>query len=179
MTATDPFTTPVEAEREARVKQVNDLLAYAAHDHHFYNPYLGDDPLIVMERHAASVLYASQAATAHAMLAVRDELADIAASLRQLAAMPAAVQWVGDNLTAAGQSVQDGLTGLASEVHDLRSAVEAGDSAADAVDAVALAVNALAGAVDYLAEPRPRWWHRWFRREPAELDEAMNAAPNT
>lgn len=140
----DSFTTPAEAEREARIKQAHDMLAYAAHDHHFYNPYLDDDlPAVVHERHAASVLYASQAATAHAMLAVRDELADIAASLRTLAADGAAL----------GQ-IAEGVTQLGDVACDVHTAVEFyGGTATDVLS------NIATEALD-----RPRWWQFRLRR---------------
>ncbi|MGI5288001.1 hypothetical protein ACQEVF_32315 [Nonomuraea polychroma] len=165
---TDPFTTPAEAEREARVKQAHDMLAYAANAQHFYNPYMNDNlPAVVHERHAASVLYASQAATAHAMLAVRDELADIAGSLRTLAALPAAAQHL-------AEQVKDGLENVTNEMFDLRSDLEKASGPTDsAIRDVALTVHELTDAVLRLHEPQPRWWQRRRRKLRKQADDVL------
>ncbi|MFB4275697.1 hypothetical protein ACBJ59_10430 [Nonomuraea sp. MTCD27] len=168
MTTADPFTTPDEADREACAEQANDLLAYAAHDHHFYNPYLDDDlPAIIMERHAASVLYASQAATAHATLAVHANLDRIAAALEAMAKTPAAIQLLADHVSALEDTLGGGLAELVEAVH--KHSLGVSDDQCEIVKAINGHADTVCDAVGNVAEviDRVRWWQwrrRWFNR---------------
>ena len=134
MTA-DPFTTPAEAEREAVVQQARDLLSRAENADHY--PFAG----------AVGAIKNALVAQGLATLAVRDELADIASSLRTLAALPSEVR----ELTAT-----------------LDQGVEFADSAAAAAGATASAMQDLAEFVD-----RPRWW-QWRRRHRLGNSSALN-----
>lgn len=167
----DPFTTPAEAEREARVEQAKALLADAANKDRFYeNSSMYDEqPRYALRKgdNAATAMYAAQAATAHAVLGVVDQLADIATSLRTLARTPYAVQQLAQHVSVTGKAVQDRLADLGNEVHDLTATVDQGvefaDSAVSSIASVAVTVHELTDAVLRLSEPRPRWW-QWSRR---------------
>jgi len=130
-------------------------------------------------------MYAAQAATAHAMLAVRDELADIAASLRALAATPTTVA----NMALAVNAVQETLTELGNDVCDVRTAITDSTAAAvDTGDSLTDAIRDLANVID-----RPRWWQWRLRRSlrraadvlefrlellrPVEVDEPGDGKP--
>jgi hypothetical protein len=163
MTTIDPFTTPAEAERAARAKQAQYLLAWAADSRNFCTPYT-DDQKVLYDKDAATAMYAAQAAAAHAMLAVRDELADIAGSLRTLAAMPTAMQNVADHVSALDDTIGGGLAELTEAVHkhglglsdDQCAIVEALRAHGEVVD------SAVFGVADVM--DRPRWWQlrrRW------------------
>ncbi|HEY9373149.1 hypothetical protein [Streptomyces sp.] len=172
MTAIDPFTTPVEAEREARANQAESLLANAAHEDRFFDCY-GTQPSTLRKDEAATALYAAQAATAHALLSVRDELADIAGTLRLLAKTPAAIQWLADHVTAEGALLQKELEDTRGEVIGLRSSVEAaGQPIASAIGDLTAAVDAFGQA----AEPRPRWWQWRIRRALRAAAEPQETA---
>ena len=172
MTAIDPFTTPVEAEREARANQAESLLANAAHEDRFFDCY-GTQPSTLRKDEAATALYAAQAATAHALLAVRAELADIATSLRTIAALPSAIDRLASHVTAESTRLQAELRDTRAEVIGLRSSVEAaGQPIASAIGTLTAAVDALGQA----AEPRPRWWQWRIRRALRAAAEPQETA---
>ncbi|MFI7470538.1 hypothetical protein [Nonomuraea sp. NPDC049646] len=157
MTA-DQFTTPAAPAEQAKV-----LLSYAADDSHFFDSFGTHLPLLRGEKHTSTAMYAAQAATAHAMLAVRDELADIAASLRTLAAMPSAINTLAAHMNALDDTVGGGLAEIADAVHkhslgasdDQCAIVEAINTHGETVD------SAISDVID--AMDRPRWW-QWRRR---------------
>lgn len=177
MTATDPFATPAEAEREARVEQAKALLADAANKDRFYenSSMFDEQPRYALRKgdNAATAMYAVQAATAHAVLGVVDQLAvnanldRIAAALETLARTPYAVQQLAQHVSVTGKAVQDRLADLGNEIHDLTATVDQGvefaDSAVSSIASVAVTVHELTDAVLRLSEPRPRWW-QWSRR---------------
>ncbi|MFI6296681.1 hypothetical protein ACIBEJ_34185 [Nonomuraea sp. NPDC050790] len=145
----DPFTTPVEAEREARIQQARDRLdAATAH-------------ISVYSSNAASLNYVEGARAVrdalvgqgHAMLAIHAELADIAGSLRTLAALPGAVQ--------------EALSDLGNDVCEVHSAIGDGTAVVvDTGDSLTDAIRDLADVVD-----RPRWWKFWrSRQRPVQSD---------
>src|ERR1044072_9336978 len=109
MTAIDPFTTPAQAEQEARAKQAQDFLALAMTPESLVTLEYSESTTRLSYENGIQAVRDAIVGEGYALLSVRDELADIAASLRTLTALPGAVQWVGDNLSAAGEAVQDGL----------------------------------------------------------------------
>jgi hypothetical protein len=102
-----------------------------------------------------------------AMLAVHDELADIATSLRLLAKTPFEIGQLAKHVAAAGQVVKGGLAEVSGEIHDLTATVDQGvefaDSAGSAVHGVSVTVHELTDAVLLLGEPRPPRWWQWRR----------------
>jgi hypothetical protein len=148
MTAIDPFTTPAEAERAARTRQARDFLALAMRPEHVSTE--GWDQLGGYRRNYSNGVQAMRDAMVgqgYALVAVQAELADIADSLRTLAALPAAVQRVGDSVTAAAETTDLGLSEIASAVRDV------------------------AQAVDDHTEARRRWWRRWLGRQSDDAGE--------
>ena len=160
MTAIDPFTTPAEAEREARVKQAHALLD-RAQDASTRTINYNDG--VVQHGESVAALRDALVGQGHALLSVRDELADIAGSLRKLTALPGAVQWVGDHLSALDDTVGGGLAELTEAIHKHGNSVD--DSSSAIVDAIRahgeVLDSAVFGAVDVM--DRPRWW-QWRRR---------------
>ncbi|MEU6710044.1 hypothetical protein ABZ897_01080 [Nonomuraea sp. NPDC046802] len=160
-------TTPAEAEREARVKQAQDSLALAAGVEHLstYNYDTGRRSY----KGGVEAMRDALVGQGHALLAVRDELADIAEALRTLAAVPSAIGHLTDHVEA-------GLAEVCGEIHELTATVEQGlefaDSTASATGSVAVALHELTDAVLRLSDPRPpRWWQFRLRRalRPADL----------
>ena len=148
MTAIDPFTTPAEAEREGHVKQVHDLLDRAHGVQHVVKSSYDGKSYHYNYGGGVKALLDAAVGQGYALMAVRDELADIAASLRTLAAAPTAVA----NVALAVNAVQETLTELGNDVCDVHTAIEEGSkTVADALDNVAEVID------------RPRWW-QWRRR---------------
>lgn len=155
MTAIDPFTTPAEAERAGRAKQAQDMLAHASDvkDLSTYNYDTGRRSY----KGGVEAMRDAMVGQGYALLAVRDELADIAGSLRTLAALPSAINLLASHVATESALLQQELSDTRAEVADLRSSVEVGGvPIAIAIGSVAAAVDALSEAV----EPRPRWWQR-------------------
>jgi hypothetical protein len=178
--STEIPTTPGTPAEQAKA-----LLAYAANDRHFYEPITWDGSRMARLRGdecSETAMYAAQAATAHALLAVVGELAALRADLQQqaaatredLAGIAAEVSDLAtaltEPLTAVSGSV-DGLTGQVEAVHD---AVEEG-------------LDVVADTMTLLFDRRPRlWWLRlrsWRTRRHATrpdigdgVDTAVGAA---
>jgi hypothetical protein len=160
MTA-DQFTAPAAPAEQAKA-----LLADAAHAERFYSPYLDDSHRVLQKLDAGTAQYAAQAATAHAMLAVAEELAGLRAELRQAVGAPredlfqlaSAVR--GLAAAVATSAAQDADTAAA--VRDLAATLDQGvefaDTAAAATDSIATSMHDLLDVID-----RPRWW-QWRRR---------------
>lgn len=184
MTATDPFATPAEAEREARVEQAKALLADAANKDRFYeNSSMYDEqPRYALRKgdNAATAMYAVQAATAHAVLGVVDQLADIATSLRTLARTPYEIQQLAKHVSVTGKAVQDRFADLGNEIHDLCATVDQGvefaDSTAAATASISVSMHDLTDAVLQLSEPHPRWWQWRIRRALRTAVEPQESA---
>ncbi|MFD1547725.1 hypothetical protein [Nonomuraea guangzhouensis] len=176
MTTTDPFTTPAEAERAARVEQAQDLLARAAGVKHVARSTFDGKVYRYNYVDGVAAVRDAMVGQGHAMLAVRGELADIAASLRTLAALPAAVQWLGDSVTA----VKDEVAEVAGEVLGCNQATTLGamDVAAAIREAGEILEDRLAAIEEALS--RPRWWQwrrrREVRRQQAAIAEAVTAS---
>jgi hypothetical protein len=170
----DPFTTPAEAEREARVKQAHDFLALAAGVSHFATCNSDTDRPIYED--GVQAVRDALVGQGHAMLAVRDELADIAASLRTLTALPSAAQYLAEQVTT-------GLEEIGNDVCDVHTAIEDGVAATtDAIRDHAETVNDGLGNVAEVID-RVRWWQwrrRWTaRRQGKALDARIAAAQDS
>jgi DNA-binding FrmR family transcriptional regulator len=165
----DPFTTPAETERGARVKQAQDFLALAMTPECLAT-WSGSSTIAYNYEHGFEALRDALVGQGHAMLAVRDELADIAASLRTLAAAPSAVA----NVAMQVAAVQEALSELGNDVCDVHTAIKDSTAAAvDTGDSLTDAIRDLADVID-----RPRWWQwrrRWTLRRHASLDEPRPA----
>ncbi|MEZ7132664.1 hypothetical protein ACBR40_45640 [Nonomuraea sp. AD125B] len=156
-------------------EQSKALLADAANRDRFYeNSSVCDKQLRYALRKgddAATAMYAAQAATAHAMLAVVDELAGLRAELRQTAAAPredlAQLASLVRNLATAVATAAAQDADTASAIRDLhRTLAEGMDNQADQVLAVKGAVEeGLADVTDVLEARRGGWWSRllWWR----------------
>jgi hypothetical protein len=155
MTATDPFTTPAEADREARLQQARDRLNAATAHISVY----ASNATSLNYVDAARAIRDAMVGQGHALLAVREELADVAASLRTLAAAPSAVQNVAFQVANLQETLDNGLAELVEGVRDHVGAVNNGTAAAvDTGDGLTDAVRELADVIS-----RPRWW-QWRRR---------------
>ncbi|MFI7455459.1 hypothetical protein ACIBQX_48930 [Nonomuraea sp. NPDC049714] len=187
MTITPPARTPAASAEQAKA-----LLAYAADERHFSTPYYDDTHVILQERDAATALYAAQAATATAMLAVAGELAELRAEIRQATAIRSDLA---DIATAVRGLASAAVVTSASPTADVASAVreltttlgERMDERADEVEAVRDAVEEgladVADVVELLVRPRGGWWSGllWWRRRSAEKVAAeiiTRAAPS-
>jgi hypothetical protein len=165
MTAIDPFTTPAEAEREARVKQAHDLLGRAFSASH--SPY-GTSATSLNYVDGVGAVRDALVGQGHAMLAVRDELADIAASLRTLAALPPALYNVAEQVQDLGNDLRD--------VHTIVE--ETGQNAAAAIRDHTETVNDALGNVAEVID-RIHWWQlrrRWFNRRQRKSADARIAS---
>ncbi|MGW2161824.1 hypothetical protein [Nonomuraea sp. NPDC001699] len=166
---TTPRNTPVAPAEQAKA-----LLADAAREDRFYDPSSYDqDPRYALREgdDAATAMYAAQAATAHAMLAVTDELAGLRAELRQavgapredLAQLASAVR--GLAAAVATSAAQD--TDVAGALRELtRTLADRMDGQTDQVLAVKDVVeDGLADITDVLEARRGGWWSRllWWR----------------
>jgi hypothetical protein len=174
----DPFTTPAEAEREARAKQAHHLLD-AAQKADARPSYASATSL----NYAGGVMAVRDAIVGqgYALLSVRDELADIAGSLRTLTALPGAVQWLGDHLSALDDTVGGGLAELTEAIHKHGSSVD--DSSSAVVDAIRahgeVLDSAVFGVVDVM--DRPRWWQlrrRWTLWRLSKSLDNVTSAPD-
>lgn len=141
-TNTDPSTTPAEPEREARVKQAHDFLALAMTPEHL-STWGGAGSGQINYENGIQAVRDALVGQGYALAAIHAELADIAASLRALAALPSAVHCV-------ATQVSDGLSEVRSQVHDLTATIDVGVEYA----------GALQDLVD--VADRPRWW-QWRR----------------
>lgn len=160
---TTPNTAPAE--------QAKALLADAAHTERFYSPYLDTSQRVLQPMDTGTAQYAAQAATAHALLAVVDELAGLRAEMRQAVGAPredlfqlaSAVR--GLAAAVATSTAQD--TDVAGAIRDLaRTLADRMDGQADQVLAVKEAVEeGLADVTDVLEARRGGWWSRllWWR----------------
>lgn len=167
----DPFTTPAEAEREGRAKQAREFLALAMTPEHL-SMWAGNPGQFDYENGVQAVRDAL-VGQGYALLTVRDELADIAGSLRTLAAAPTAVA----NVALAVNAVQETLNELGNDVCDVHTAIEGCYEAttSGSVD-VAAAVREVGEILeDRLSSlDRPRWW-QWRRR--AAVRRAIHEQP--
>lgn len=167
MTAVDPFTTPAEAEREARAKQAQDFLALAMTPERL--AWIASANSTFNYENGIQAVRDALVGQGYAMLTVRDELADIAASLRTLAALPSAIHCLADQVKA-------GLEEVGGEIHDLCATVDQGvefaDSTAAATASISVSMHDLTDAVLQLSEPRPRWWQRRISRTLRQVPES-------
>jgi hypothetical protein len=143
----DPFTTPAEAEREGRAKQARDFLALAMTpenvvqhdwDHRHYQ---------INYANGVQAVRDALVGQGYALLTVRDELADIAGSLRRLAAMPSAMQYVADHVSALDDTIGAGAAELSEAIREHGEVVD----------------SAVLGVADVM--DRPRWWQWRLRRQ--------------
>ncbi|MEU5869577.1 hypothetical protein ABZ815_51030 [Nonomuraea sp. NPDC047529] len=161
--------TPVAPAEQAKA-----LLADAANRDRFYDASMYDQhPRYALREgdDAATAMYAAQAATAHAMLAVADELAGLRAELRQAITAPredlAQLASLVHGLATAVAAVAAHDADTAGAVGDLtRTLADRMDNQADQVLAVKEAVEeGLADITDVLEARRGGWWSRllWWR----------------
>ncbi|MEV0826386.1 hypothetical protein [Nonomuraea rubra] len=154
MTTTDPSTTPIEAEREARVKQASDFLALAMTPEHL-SMWAGNSSQLDYENGVQAIRDAI-VGQGYATLAANANLDRIATALEALAALPPVVQSVADQ--------------VGGELHDLndrlREGCEFADSTAAATGSISVSMHDLTDAVRDLADviDRPRWWQWRLRR---------------
>ncbi|MER7366325.1 DUF6197 family protein [Nonomuraea wenchangensis] len=178
-------TPPVQIPSLA--EQAKALLAHAADERHFYEGYVNDNHRTLHERDAATALYAAQAATAHAMLAVVDELAGLRADLRQTAVAPRQdlAQLVGlvHNLATAVATAAAQDADTAGAIRDLhRTLADRMDNQADQVQAVRDEVeDGLANVADTMTllfdRRRSRWWSRlWWPVRPRSAQARPSVA---
>jgi hypothetical protein len=141
----DPFTTPAEAEREGRAKQARDFLALAMTpenvvqhnwDHHQYQ---------IDYANGVQAVRDALVGQGYALLTVRDELADIAGSLRTLAAMPSAVQNIAGEVEGCYEAITSGSIDVAAAVREVGEILE--------------------DRLSVIATTRPRWWQWRLRRQ--------------
>ncbi|MDR8415058.1 hypothetical protein MTP10_40805 [Nonomuraea sp. 3-1Str] len=174
-----PVTTIGSAKDAAR-HEARALLAYAADEHHFYSPVYTDGSRSqrLTEASAPTATYAAQAATAHALLAITGELAELRQSVGQMAAVrqdladiAAAVRELATAVTAASTDVVDQVADLSTTLDQV-----AGKGLAD----VATEVAGLAAAVDDHGQRRRSWRDLFRRQHPADLPAdptALSARP--
>jgi hypothetical protein len=154
MTAIDPFTTPAEAEREARIKQARDMLARAAgvEDLSTYNYDTGRRSY----KGGVQAMRDALVGQGHATLAVDATLGRVATALERLAALPTALDRLND-------TVREGLDAAAEQVRENGTQME------DLAKAIREHTETVNDDLDNIAEviDRVRWWQwrrRWFNR---------------
>ncbi|MEV0993385.1 hypothetical protein [Nonomuraea sp. NPDC050202] len=161
MTTIDPSTTPAEAAREGLAKQAHDFFALAMTPEHL-SMWTGNSSQLDYENGVQAIRDAI-VGQGYAMLAARDELADIAASLRTLAATPTAVQNVAFQVANFQETVDTWMGDLVEEVRSHTNVVGNGVTAVrEHAETVNDALGNVAGVID-----RVRWWQwrrRWFNR---------------
>ncbi|WP_433516489.1 hypothetical protein ACQP2T_13505 [Nonomuraea sp. CA-143628] len=197
MTTTDPFAYPAENEGAAaisanhaamRADVASDLLKAAQGAD--VRPSYSYDEKLFNYKNGIDAVRDALVGQGHAMLAVRAELADIAGSLRTLAALPGAVQWLADHVTAASETMQGALTDLSNDVCDVHTAIEgSGENAVAGSIDIAAAIRehteTVTEALDNVAEviDRVRWWQwrrRWtMRRHSKALDARIASAQDS
>ncbi|MFI9846736.1 hypothetical protein ACIHFD_57620 [Nonomuraea sp. NPDC051941] len=169
-------TPPVQL---TATEQAKALLADAANKDRFYeNSSICDDQLRYALRKgddAATAMYAAQAATAHAMLGVVDQLGELRAEVRHAVGAPREDLF---QLASALRGLATALTTSAERDADVAGAIRAltgtlaerMDTQADQILAVRNEVEeglaSVAGGVELLADRRrSRWWSRlpWRR----------------
>ncbi|MFI6503711.1 hypothetical protein [Nonomuraea typhae] len=176
---TEITTAPAAAE-QARV-----LLASAASPENFRNRYTYcDDVVRVLDREAAATAaYETQAATAHALLAVAGELARLRAEVRKVAEIGSAVVDVANAVRDQSATIAQVGAEAAAQVVDLRDVFDAGLAGLDdTLKDMAAEVAELTGElVEHRLEGHVRplgWLARWRarRRARAEYDAMIDAA---
>ncbi|MEO3892200.1 hypothetical protein [Nonomuraea sp. B5E05] len=168
------MTTTPPAQSLSPAQQAKALLAYAADESRFHDTYTYDGTCRRRDRlneaEEATATYAAQAATAHALLAVLDELRELRTDLRQAAA---ARREELPNLAA-------GVRELATALKPLSDIAESVDGLTDQVEAVRDEVEdglaTVASGVELLADRRRsrRWSRLWWpvrrRHSPSVAD---------
>ncbi|MFI6793712.1 hypothetical protein ACIBG4_40910 [Nonomuraea sp. NPDC050383] len=153
-----PTTTAAEQARA--------LLAYAADGRHFSEHYQ-DNHRTLDKQDAATAMYAAQAATAHTLLAITDQLAALRHEVRQAAACRAelaqiatAVQYLAGANERSNARIEAALSGMTTSIEKTVS---------DGLDGIGDAIrehgetfdSAACDVIDVM--DRPRWW-QWRRR---------------
>ncbi|MFG1963044.1 hypothetical protein [Nonomuraea sp. NPDC049028] len=173
MTATDPFTTPAEAQHEGLARQARDFFALAMTPEHLSMWARAGSGQLDYENGVQAVRDAL-VGQGHATLAVNANLDRIATALEMLAAMPSAIQCLGDQM-------KSGLQEVGGELHELCATVDQGveiaDSTAAATASISVSMHDLTDAVLQLSEPRPRWWQWRIRRALRTAAEPQETAP--
>lgn len=159
MTA-DRLFAPVAAADQAKA-----LLTYAASDRFFFTPYNDESHRVLNDRDSATAMYAAQAATAHALLAIHADLTRIGDCLQAAARTPIV-------LHELAEQVSD----LASEVLGCNEAttVAAMDVAAAIRETGEIVDSAMFGVVDVMDRPRPWQWRRRRALRKAEKQDLAN-----
>ncbi|NUW45510.1 hypothetical protein [Nonomuraea rhodomycinica] len=162
-------------------EQAMALLAYAADGRHFYEGYIHDNHRTLHERDAATAMYAAQAATAHTLLAITSELAELREAVRQVAAcrtelaeIATAVRYLAGAHDRSNARLEDALSGITASIE--KTASDSLDNIADAIRESSQTLDAnLLGVQDALT-PQPRWWQFGLRRSQRDRPESEGSA---
>ncbi|UBU19185.1 hypothetical protein [Nonomuraea gerenzanensis] len=160
------MTTTPHAQNPSPAEQAKALLANAAHSDNFYDSFGAHTPRL-HKQDAATATYETQAATAHAMLGVVDELGELRSEVRQAVGAPREDLF---QLASALRGLAAALTTFAERDADVADAIRAltgtlaerMDAQTDQVQAVRDEVEeglaGVAGGVELLADRRRSRW---------------------